>query len=86
MATVHKFEAPNRGGGRQFVAHGVYAPGSDKPHSIWFSDHDGGSLVDAERRYPGKEKVIGVRRSWAIWRALERKIPGLIAQWERENG
>lgn len=81
MATVQKFDAPNRAGGRQFVAHGVYI-GATK-YSIWFSDHEGGTLVDAER-FDKRGTPYGIRRSQPAWGTLNMMVPRLIAQYERE--
>ena len=81
MATVQKFDTANRAGGRQFVAHGVIRDGFR--FSLWFSDHDGGSLVDAER-FDGKSVPHGVKRDGTRWMMLAGLVPSLIAQYERE--
>ncbi len=79
MAIVHKFDAPNRNGTAQYVAHGVNSSATACPKvSMWFSPL---GLVDAET-FDKAGRARGVVIGSSLWKDLERKVPGLIAQHE----
>lgn len=79
MSTVIRFQTSNQVDTiSQFVAHKVMIDGL--PHTMWFSTK---RLIDAERFSHGR--TFSVRKFGPRWRELEARIPGLVAQWEKEN-
>lgn len=84
MPQIHEFKTANAAGGRQFVAHKIHIGTMGSLASVWFSDTNGGTLVDAEIRIRNGTSR-GVRRSSPQWVKLEKLVPSLIAAHDRES-